>query len=355
MAAQIIDIDQFVGLSNQHLIVDVRSPAEYSHAHFPGAYSLPLFSDEERKVVGTTYKQQSREKAIKAGLDFFGPKMRGMVEAVETELKHKAEKTVLVHCWRGGMRSQAVAWLLDLYGFKVFVLQGGYKRFRNWVLDKFEENQPLRILSGKTGSGKTDILNKLKERGESVVDLEHLAGHKGSAFGGLGLPPQPSNEMFENKLAVELYAQNKLHPGKPVWLESESSRIGNLNIPIQFFTRMKQAERVNIEVTFEYRLQKTVQDYGNFTKNELIDSVNRIQRRLGGLDAKNTINFIEEGNIPEAFKILLGYYDRGYSSSSLFMPPFLNIELPGTDSNENAQIILEKLKNYNDTRIHTTH
>ncbi|HNU15993.1 MAG TPA: rhodanese-like domain-containing protein, partial [Chitinophagaceae bacterium] len=131
MGAEKINIEQFLELAKDYPVLDVRSPGEYNHAHIPGACSLPLFSDEERKVVGTTYKQQSREAAIKIGLDYFGPKMRKMVEEVESIIKSrepgtmtKDSRLVLVHCWRGGMRSGAVSWLLDMYGFKVFTLTG---------------------------------------------------------------------------------------------------------------------------------------------------------------------------------------------------------------------------------------
>src|ERR1035437_2355393 len=138
MAIEKLTIEAFLQLSKQHPVLDVRSPGEYCHAHIPGAYNLPLFSDEERKVVGTEYKQQGREQAIKTGLDYFGTKMSKIVEEAETIIKkHNAPiqipNTVLVHCWRGGMRSAGIAWLLDLYGFKVYTLTGGYKSFRNWV------------------------------------------------------------------------------------------------------------------------------------------------------------------------------------------------------------------------------
>src|SRR5450756_191934 len=138
MAIEKINIKNFLELADQYPVIDVRSPAEYNHAQIPGAYSLPLFTDEERKIVGTTYKQQSREDAIKSGLDFFGPKMKKIVEEVEQLITnrqrsiHKKDplpitNCVLVHCWRGGMRSAAIAWLLDMYGFKIFTLAGGYK------------------------------------------------------------------------------------------------------------------------------------------------------------------------------------------------------------------------------------
>ncbi len=193
MPVEKIHIDQFLELAKQHPVIDVRSPAEYRHAHIPGAHSLPLFTDEERKIVGTTYKQQSRKAAIKIGLDYFGPKMRKMVEEVEalvasheslakskTRLTSHDSRLILIYCWRGGMRSGAVSWLLDLYGFKVYTLAGGYKKFRNYVLNTF--NMPFRfnILGGYTGSGKTELLKALIE---SVIDLEDIAKHIGSAFG----------------------------------------------------------------------------------------------------------------------------------------------------------------------------
>jgi tRNA 2-selenouridine synthase SelU len=220
MAITKINAEAFVSLSKIHPVIDVRSEGEYQHAHIPSAYSLPLFNNEERKVVGTAYKQQSREAAIKIGLDFFGKKMRAMVEEVERLTDERSKKiykkssidppenypskTVLIHCWRGGMRSGAVAWLLDLYGFKVYSLSGGYKAFRNWVLQQFEKEYNFRILGGYTGSGKTYVLHELKNKGEKIIDLEKLANHKGSAFGNIGFKPQPSQEMFENMLAVEL-------------------------------------------------------------------------------------------------------------------------------------------------------
>src|SRR5687767_1954884 len=220
MAIEKIHIDQFLRLAKQHILVDVRSPKEYSHAHIPGAFNLPLFSDEERAIVGTAYKQESREKAIKIGLDFFGPKMIGMIEEVEKLIGNWQQATgnnlpiansacrqagcLLIYCWRGGMRSAAIAWLMDLYGFKVYTLAGGYKRFRNYVLETFRIPFQFKILGGYTGSGKTEVLKELMRKGEKIVDLEDIAKHKGSAFGNIGMPAQPSQEMFENILARDL-------------------------------------------------------------------------------------------------------------------------------------------------------
>lgn len=310
-----INIDRFINLSNQLPVLDARSPGEYNHAHIPGAYSFPLFSDEERKIVGTAYKQKSREEAIKIGLDFFGVKMRKMVESAENILsehnKGENNRTVLIHCWRGGMRSTAIAWLLDLYGFKVHTLAGGYKSFRNWVLEQFNIKYNFKILGGYTGSGKTPLLQELVNKNIAVIDLEKLANHKGSAFGAIGEQPQPGQEMFENKLAVEL--SNKSKNISPIWMEDESQRIGGMMIPKSIWEQMRISPVYFLEIPFEERLQYLVTTYGSYKNDELVNAIMRIQKRLGGLETKNAINYILENNKLESFRILLQYYDKLYT------------------------------------------
>lgn len=313
MAIEKIHIEQFLELAKQHPVLDVRSPGEYKHAHIPGACSLPLFTDEERKIVGTAYKQESREQAIKLGLDFFGVKMRKMVE--EAEQLSSNSKTVLVHCWRGGMRSAGVAWLLDLYGFKVFTLAGGYKKYRNYVLDTFRLPFQFNILGGYTGSGKTELLKALKERGEKVIDLEGIANHKGSAFGNIGMPPQPGQEMFENLLSKELRKSLVSQPESPVWLEDESQRIGLVNIPGELWKTMRQSPVYFLDIPFEERLKHIVQEYGQLDPEKLADAIGRISQKLGNLNAKTAILLLNEGKITESFDILLKYYDKHYFKS----------------------------------------
>lgn len=331
MAVQKINIEQFLQLSAEYPLLDVRSPGEYTHAHIPGALSLPLFTDEERKVVGTAYKQQSREIAIKIGLDYFGIKMRGMVEQVENMLTQKknkkgnkesfSHKTVLVHCWRGGMRSAGVAWLLDLYGFKVYTLGGGYKMYRQWARDQFEKNYDFNIIGGYTGTGKTLLLHELRRLGNSVIDLEALACHKGSAFGALGENPQPSQEMFENLLALELSSIthpinnqdfNSLTKPKVIYIEDESQRIGLINIPSTLWGSMRKSKLTFINIPFEERLNYLTTEYGIFENEKLVNAIIRIQKRLGGLETKLAINFLLEKNHKECFRILLKYYDKYY-------------------------------------------
>jgi len=321
MAAERVTIERFIELAKAHPVLDVRSPGEYKHAHYPGAHSLCLFTDEERKVVGTAYKQESREQAIKIGLDYFGVKMRSMVEAVEAIVATRpdpSDKTVLVYCWRGGMRSAGVSWLLDLYGFKVYTLVGGYKKFRNKVLEVFALPFRFNILGGYTGSGKTETLKIMQEKGEKFVDLEGIAVHKGSAFGAIGLPPQPGQEMFENLLALDLlrFEKDLSNPdADPIWLEDESQRIGLVNIPGALWARMRQSPVYFADIPFEERLKHVVEEYGVLERQKLIDATGRIQDKLGGLNAKTVTMYLLEDNITEAFRILLAYYDRFYTKA----------------------------------------
>lgn len=364
MTVQKLDVEQFLKYAADHPVLDVRSPAEYKHAHIPGAVSLPLFSDEERKVVGTLYKQRSRQEAIKQGLEYFGPKMRVMVEEAEALLaarngvthgngNSQNSKTVLVHCWRGGMRSGAVAWLLDLYGFTVFTLAGGYKKFRNHVLSVFEKPYPFRIVGGYTGSGKTYLMSELKKRGKVMIDLEGLACHKGSAFGALGQPPQPSQEMFENLLAVELekavaalQARTYSDDTEPIWLEDESMRIGLVNIPIAMWNQMREASVLFLDIPFDKRLDFLVTEYGALDTESMVNAIFRISKRLGGLEAKTAINHLLEGNKRESFKVLLHYYDKHYlkglnnrPNTAMQVQP---IESPAVDAPSNVARLLNK-------------
>ena len=332
------------------IIIDVRSPAEYEHAHIPGALNLPLFDNDERAMIGTTYKKQSREAAIKAGLPLFGNKMLPMIETVESWMaaaqkeNHLTKPTLYVHCWRGGMRSAAVAWLLDLYGYKVIQLTGGYKAYRNWVLEQFTIAYPINVLGGYTGSGKTEILHALQEKNYSVIDLEGLAHHKGSAFGAIGQLAQPSQEMFENILAKKLFEVNKNK--KPIWIEDESQRIGTVLIPTPLFHLMRNSTCYFMTIPFEQRLLFILEGYGKFDQQSLIEATERIQKRLGGLETKNAVAHIMQGELKEAFSILLKYYDKWYEKNAqnqvLPKVELIPVLSEMVDPNHNAHL-LEKL------------
>jgi tRNA 2-selenouridine synthase len=350
LAVKLIHIEDFLALSKMHPVLDVRSPAEFAHAHFPGAYSFPLFTNAERVVVGTAYKQNSRQEAIKIGLDYFGPKMRPMVEQAEQLLQKGSagdspEKIILVHCWRGGMRSAGVAWLLDLYGFTVYTLVGGYKSFRKFALAQFSKPTRLKVLGGYTGSGKTAILNRLQRLGKTVIDLEALANHKGSAFGHLDLPDQPGQEMFENSLACQLHklsAENSM-----IWVEDESLRIGTVMVPAAFYQQMREAPCYFLDIPFDERLKYIVKDYGKADRDKLVNAILRIQKRLGGLETKTAINCIVEKDIAGAFGILLRYYDKyylkGLYNRAAGCPPVVHIAANTVNEIANAQMLLNQL------------
>lgn len=327
-----VEIEEFLEKAETKLVLDVRSPGEYAHARIPNAISLPLFSDEERKVVGTAYKQVSREDAIKIGLEYFGPKMRKIVESVEAE----GRNAVLVHCWRGGMRSGAIAWLLDLYGFKVTLLDGGYKAFRTWVLRQIEQDYTFKIVGGYTGTAKTELLHELIKDNFPVIDLEGLAGHKGSALGGIGMPPQPSQEQFENMLAIQL---SRLQNEPFIILEDESQRIGNMQIPLAMYQRMKISTVYFLDVPVSHRLEYLVTEYGKLKQADLINAILRIKKRLGGLETKNAIAHLSEGNVKACFEILLRYYDKWYLKGLLAKPKYLKIEAKSVDVKQNTALL----------------
>ncbi len=350
MAVTKIGINEFLLLSQKHPVLDVRSPGEFSHAHVPGATSSPLFTDEERKVVGTAYKKQGRQPAIKIGMKYFGPKMVAMVEeatAISAGFynENKEAPELIVHCWRGGMRSAAIAWLLDIYGFKVYTLAGGYKAFRNWALKQFEKRYSITIIGGYTGSNKTALLQQLQNTNESVIDLETLAQHKGSAFGALGMQKQPSQEMFENKLAVALWKTTSEN-NNTFFIEDESRAIGLVNIPTAFFNQLRTSPVLFLDIPFEERLNLIVQEYGVFGKTELADAILRIQKRLGGLETKNALAFLQEDNIAECFRILLGYYDKWYRKGLGLRAAgtVTNFKLPSNNAATNAALLLQKLR-----------
>jgi tRNA 2-selenouridine synthase len=299
----------------------------------------------------------------------------------EADCQLPTANCILLHCWRGGMRSAGVAWLLDLYGFKVYTLVGGYKAYRNWVLQQFVKQYHFKIIGGYTGSGKTLLLDALAKENNATIDLEGLANHKGSALGGIGQAKQPSQEMFENLLAEQLEAtckttdngrqamddvqqttddrQHHLYtePSKSnepitnyslptancIWLEDESQRIGNLQIPMPLWYTMRSSKVYFFDIPFEERLNYLTEEYGVQKKDELVTAIMRIQKRLGGLETKNAINFLLENNFKESFRILLTYYDK-YYLKGLYnrenVKELINtIEAEKVDTNNNIELL----------------
>ncbi len=308
-----IAISDFIStLSKQDLpLIDVRSNAEYNQGHIPGAINIPLLNDEHRKIIGTTYKKSGREAAIEQGFELVGPHFHEIIKNAKLQC---TSNEVIMYCWRGGMRSNITAWILTMAGFKVHLLKNGYKTYRQWVLNEFLLPRKILILGGKTGSGKTDLLQLLKDKGDQVICLETLAHHRGSAFGSLGQPKQNTTEQFENVLALELH---KTNPKEILWLENESRTIGFNKIPDALFEMMRLAPVIEIQVDREIRFQRILIEYGCFTNEELADKTKRIAKRLGGQNLKDALAALAENNKSAWLEIVLNYYDKTYSHSNL--------------------------------------
>jgi tRNA 2-selenouridine synthase len=300
----------FLAARNDRVVLDVRSPGEYAQGHIPGALSFPLFSDEERAQVGTFYKQKGKEAALELGLEFVGPKMAGFVQKAKTLAP---DRRLAVHCWRGGQRSQSMAWLLRQAGFDVTTLEGGYKNYRHFVLEEIGNKKlEIKVIGGKTGSGKTKILRALRGLGEQIIDLEQLARHKGSAFGSIGEAPQPTVEQFENDL---FEAVSRLDPSRRVWLENESHSIGRVYIPDSFWKNMKSAPLLNIEIPDEARIQNLLTDYVLTDKADLEAAFLKIDKKLGGQHLKTALEALDRDDFATAARIALHYYDKTYQHS----------------------------------------
>ncbi|MCC5936130.1 MAG: tRNA 2-selenouridine(34) synthase MnmH [Lunatimonas sp.] len=323
-------------------IIDVRSPGEFEKGHIPGAYNIPLFSDRERAHVGTVYKKQSQEAAISLGYTYVTPKLD---EFISGAFEVAPQGKVIVHCWRGGMRSQAFGEHLAANGFhEVNLVHGGYKAYRNWVLNSFEVPRKIHLLGGYTGSGKTFILRELQKNGEQVIDLEGLARHKGSAFGGIGQDDQPSVEQFENNLSFEL---SKLDLDRPIWVEDESHNIGNVKIPRAFFNQMRTAGLIFMQIPIEERVHHLVEGYASSGDATLREGILRISKRLGGLRTKEMLGFLDRKDYYHVALMALEYYDNYYLKGLQKREGgnTLYIHLETTAHRENALKILKLTNN----------
>ncbi len=302
-----VSVDEFLRQGEQLPIIDVRSPGEFAHAHIPGAVNIPLFDNEERAQVGTKYKNAGKDTAVLLGLGLVGPKLAHFVK--QSKKLNPQHKEVLVHCWRGGMRSGSFAWLLDTAGLTASTLVGGYKAYRNAVLTALAEPRPLLILGGKTGSGKTDILSELARQGEQVIDLEGLAHHKGSSYGAIGQLPQPTTEQFENAIFGQW---RLLDPNRPIWLEDESRNVGSCFIPMPLWQQMRTAPVAFVDVPKEIRVQRLVTEYGGIDHPLLVEATERIRKRLGGKVTNDALDALTRHDYATVAGLTLDYYDKAY-------------------------------------------
>lgn len=333
-----LPVDEFLKKAQTLPVIDVRSPGEYNHAHIPGAVNIPLFNNEERVLVGTKYKNAGKDSAVLLGLDLVGPKLAGFVKG--SKRLNPQTKEVLVHCWRGGMRSGSFAWLLQTAGLTPATLEGGYKAYRNTVLSGFAEPRNLIILGGKTGSGKTDILKELTRQGEQIIDLEGLAHHKGSTYGAIGQLPQPATEQFENLVFGEW---RTLNPLRRIWVEDESRNVGSCFVPMPLWQQMRAAPVAFVDVPKAVRVQRLVAEYTGIDHNLLVEATARISKRLGGKITKDALDALTHNDYATVANLTLDYYDKAYLHGLSQRDPATINRLEITDNNpaETAQHLIE--------------
>ncbi len=298
-------------LIDSHLLVDARTPLEFEEDHIPGAINVPLLDNDERVEIGILYKQQGPQKARLRGLEITAARFPAMVATIA---QMAGDRPILVYCWRGGLRSKTVASILDLSGFPAVQLQGGYKSYRAHVsayFDQYRPSGPMVVLHGLTGSGKTSFLHTIDTNHYTVIDLEGLARHRGSAFGALGLSQTLSQKHFESILWNEL---RKSPPGRPIILEGESRRIGRISLPGNFYEVMGESIKIWCETSMNTRIDRLITEYGKEEyREEMAVALLRIRKKLGGEKYDEIAGYLEKWDLHPFMKgLLVNYYDKVY-------------------------------------------
>lgn len=309
-----IDLDQALELRKRGaLVVDVRSPAEFAEATIPGAINVPIFSNEERAEVGTLYKQTGRKDARRRGIEIVSPKIPQMLAQVE-EARDPESPPVVVFCWRGGQRSLAITTFLNLAGIPARQLKGGHKAFRRRVIDYFEQTEFNRtlVLRGLTGVGKTLLLQRLSAEDYPVIDLEGLANHRGSAFGGLGLGDQPGQKMFEAQLWNRF---EECRSAGYLVTEGESRHIGRLVVPPRFHRVMQEQTSLWIDASLDYRVRVILDDYP--ARDDLTAAFEppllALKERLGNSAVADLLELLQQKQWEELTRrLMVDYYDPLY-------------------------------------------
>ena len=309
-----INLEQTLSLRDKGaVLIDARSPAEFAEATIPGAINIPILDDAERKEVGTLYKQAGKTEARRRGVVLVSPKIPALVEQVAA-LQAGTCLPVVVFCWRGGMRSLALTQFLELAGVPARQLSRGHKAFRRHVLDFFENGQwgRLVVFRGLTGVGKTHYLHRLAEKGFPIIDLEGLANHRGSAFGNLGLPPQPTQKMFEALLWDDL---RKIPKGGFALAEGESRHIGRVALPVQLYKSLQVETSIWLQADLSNRVRNILSDYPaiDSLKNDFSEPIKSLKERLGNQTVLRYLELLDAGKWAELVSDLMeNYYDPLY-------------------------------------------
>jgi tRNA 2-selenouridine synthase len=314
MAKTSIDLDQALALRDRGApLIDVRAPAEFAEATIPGAVNVPIFDDAERAAVGTVYKNQGKAAARRLGVKLVAPKIPDFVAQVE-EVLATTRPPGIVFCWRGGMRSYAMTSFLDLAGLPVRQLEGGHKAFRARVREFLAAGEwgRLLVLRGMTGVGKTRLLHLLRDQGYPVLDLEGLANHRGSAFGGLGLGAQPGQKRFEAMLWDEL---RRIPPGAYALAEGESPHIGRLVLPPKVYAALQTETTLWINASLAWRTAVILDDYParDELKESFVRPLTALRERLGKEKVEELLALLARGAWEELVReLMVRYYDPLY-------------------------------------------
>lgn len=304
----IVSVTDFLSLRHQLPVVDVRSEGEFDTGHIPQAINIPVLNNAERAEVGTDYKRKGQAEAIKTGFRLVEPRL---AEIISNAKKVASKNEMIVHCWRGGLRSTNFCQFVNAEGIKTHQLEGGYKAYRGLALEAYKKSFQFVVIGGCTGSGKSEILRALKHQGEQVIDLEKLAHHKGSSFGGLMQEPQPTTEQFQNNLFEEIL-QLDIH--KRIWIEDESISIGKVFLPNDFWQKMSVSPVMEIALEKSKRVARLVHEYGSADQAEFLLAMERITNKLGGQHFKAAKEKLIQGDMDGTIDILLTYYDKAYRS-----------------------------------------
>lgn len=302
----ILSVDDFFKLRTSLPVADVRSEGEFMEGHIASAINIPILNNAERIAVGTDYKQKGQAEAIRTGFRLVGPRLIDIIDHAKSVANNKE---LIAHCWRGGMRSSNFCQFVNMASVKTHQLKGGYKAYRQAALNSFKTPFNFVVLAGSTGSGKTEILNSLADAGEQIIDLEKLANHRGSVFGGLMQPPQPTTEQFQNDLFEAIL---KLDVNKRIWIEDESVAVGKIFLPLAFWQAMGRSSVVELQVDKDIRITRLVNEYGSADKAEFLEAMTGITKKLGGQHFKAVKEKLLENNMPAVMDILLTYYDKAY-------------------------------------------
>lgn len=325
-------------IENKYVLVDVRSPKEFSESTIPGAVNVPLFTNEQRELIGTVYVRESIEKAKKIGVEAASKNLPDIYDKIN-EL-NKNYKGLVFFCARGGMRSSSVVGFVEALGVRAFKLDKGYKGYRAYINEQLPctvRDIKFVVIHGNTGVGKTNILKRLEEQGHDILDLEGYANHRGSLLGSVGLGEQNSQKQFESLV----YDKLKNRKSNLVFVEGESRRIGKIMIPDYIFNSMKSGEHIKVTADIDLRVKNILADYVQNDDSELIESLNKLRKYISEKNIDKYIDEVSKKNYENVIReLMIKYYDPMYENNKYDF----RLTLEHKDIDETCNIIVDWTK-----------